>query len=742
MIKIEEFNIRKVLVAIFIVIAAVVAIKPIFAFSGSGNANWTGNQYDSYIKTTESIAFNRGILVRRLTNVDTGEKITVFCAEHTEDFVINTVNNGDYYIPTDSKLKKACKVAYFGWYSKYRDYAVDISIQADEKYNIRLDYAFTQQYIWEVLGQSNATFLDANIQNQYNSFKLDIEKKIKEIEKKPSFNGQTIELQAGESKVLTDAFGVLKDYCSIDNTNNGIRVTHNKGENTLMIEVSENCKIEKINMSEDIMKAWGMIKEETKNNDTTIYLSFKEGVQNQLYSMNYNSPVSFELNLEIETLGSLQLIKQDTEGKLIDGAVFQVAGPEDYNKEVIVKDGKIMLEKLKKGTYFIKEITAPKGYLIDSKTYTVEVESNKTTSQTIINEKPTGTLIIYKDIVLRENVDTSLVDISDFSSICFTLTAKEDIKDIADGSTIYKKGTEVKRCNLDKNGNLEITNLPIGVYELEEIKTINGVVLSNEKYEIKFTQNDLVTKVYEEIKNIKNDTTIVEFSKKDILGEEELKGAKLCVIDENNNVIDSWTSTGVTHKIEGLVSGKTYILREEIAPYGYEVSEDIEFTVTDDKDIQRVEMRDEPILKKIQIEKLDKETNEHIKSNNFSFGIFEDEQCTKLISRAEANKLEGTALFENLRYGTYFIKELEAPTGYGLSEKIIKIEIDDKGVYADGELLEENDEVCSLKFYNSLLPEVQTSDDSNLELWIFSAITSLAVICFIIIKMLKEKRNI
>lgn len=64
-----------------------------------------------------------------------------------------------------------------------------------------------------------------------------------------------------------------------------------------------------------------------------------------------------------------------------------------------------------------------------------------------------------------------------------------------------------------------------------------------------------------------------------------------------------------------------------------------------------------PILKSIQVEKIDKATGEHIKSNKFEFNLYEDETCTKLIKTVGANEYEGTALFEDLRFGTYFIKE-------------------------------------------------------------------------------------
>ena len=527
------------------------------AFSGSGTANWTGGQYDTYMKTTESINYNRGILARKLTNVDTGEKITVFCAEHTEDFVIGVTNVGTYYKPITENVKKACKVAYVGWYSKYKDLVVDLSIESAEKYSIRLDYAFTQQYIWEILGQSNATFIDSNIQSQYNTFKSQINKKIEEIEKKPSFNNQTINLQAGEEKIINDNNNVLKDYTSVENVIEGVKFTHIKGQNTIKISVPENCKIEKLNLTEQILNSLGMVKEETKENNTTVYLEFKRGVQNQLYSMNYNSPVNLSFNLKINPIGKLELNKTNEKGKLIDGATFVVSGPNGFNKEIKVTNGKIMLEKLSIGTYYVKEKVAPTGYLINKNTYEVQVKAGETSVVKISDEKPTGLLVVNKNIVLKKDVDKSFINNIDYSNIVFKLTAKEEIKDVSDGSIIYKKNAEVKTFNLDKNGKAEINNLPMGSYNLQEIKTNEGLVLDRKIYEVKFEKRDSETKTYKVVKDINNSTTMVQISKKDITGkDEELPGAKLFIIDENNKIIDNWITTNIPHKIEGLTVRK------------------------------------------------------------------------------------------------------------------------------------------------------------------------------------------
>lgn len=1285
--KLEKVKSKKKIIAMVLLILTLFSVvQPVFAVSGSGS--FTGGQYDSGIQTTDHTG-SVGILIRRLINLDTGERMTVFCAEHGTDFETGAIEDGGYYTPTTPELKRACKIAYFGWYSKYGDYVVDGGILAGDMYNVKMDYVFTQQYIWETLGQTTATFKNSSIQSQYNSFKATINQQINDMSRQPSFVGTTIELEAGETKNITDTNNVLKDYNSIDKTVNGIRFVHNKGENTITITVNQDCNVENYRVSDATMKEWGMIKDGTQDNDTTIYFTFPEGVQDQLYSLHYNDPVTMSLSLKINLLGNLELSKLNTNGDLVDGAKFRVTGPNNFNQLVTVENGKITLEKIRRGIYTIKEESVPDGYLINKETYTVEVKPNETATQAIVNsepvgkitiikrdsetgnipqgdatfvdakyevyanediynvaktkkyyskgdlvatrtmseqgttedveelplgkylvkevvsskgylldtkeyevdleyegqstpivsetvtsnevvkkmqihifksgideqsgvvdglegaeftiklasdveeaynkgysyaevwngvdiygnkvevderrvaeaqkiapsydvlttdsegnaysaeklpygryvgketqtpkdfetaadfyftiskdesevtevaqkvkdiiinneqletyvklvkkdkdtgkivtlnnatfqikaaediydrgngkilykkgevikqkvgstvydsfttnadniivpdnsynnsndeqgtvttplmlevgsyeiseilipkgflqleepvvfkiegirdydkdeqgdyiktvvienEQPTGTIIVDKSVAIREDVDTSLVNISDMSGIKFKLTAKEDITSPIDGSVIYKAGQEVGTYNLSKEGNLEINDIPMGTYELQEIQTLDGLVLNNKKYEVKFTQKDTVTKIYEENLDIENDTTLVEFSKTDITGEKELEGAELTVTDKDNNVIDNWVSTNETHKIEGLKVGETYTLKEEyapdgyvqaseiqftventneiqkvemidkiveilktdvegnaiegvtlvltntktknivdkwittkeahkvsgliegetyvlheeetigdyvkaqdieftvtedketqiitmvdkivevtktdfvtgeeiegaelkivdengntvdswtstktphkvkgleegktyklietLAPYGYELTNEIEFTVTSDKEVQKIEMKDMPILQTVQLVKKDSNTNEVIK-DKFTFGLYEDQECTKLIKTVESDKDLGTVTFSDLRYGTYFIKEESSPKGYVLSNKVIKLEINDEGIFIDGEKIEGENDIYTFDFYNTPVDTPKTGDNSNLALW-------------------------
>ena len=483
---------------------------------------------------------------------------------------------------------------------------------------------------------------------------------------------------------------------------------------------------------------------------------------------------------------------------------------------------------------------------------------------------------------------------------------------MSDGSVIYSKGQEINKYNLTKDGKLTISELPMGTYEIQETKTLDGLVLNKNKYEVKFTQKDLVTKVYYEELDISNDTTLVDFSKTDVTGDKELVGAKLQVLDTDGNVIDEWISTEKTHKIEGLKVGENYILKEEIAPegyvistkitfsikdtneiqkvnmkdkvveiskedisgkeiegaklqvldtdgnvidewissekahrvngleenkkyklheelsvgnfvkatdiefevtadketqkltmidklveitktdltngeelegaelevvdedgnvidkwisekaphqvkgleegktyilkettapYGYEVTEEITFVVTTDKETQKVEMKDMPILKNVKVIKVDSKTKETIK-DKFAFAIYEDPECTKLIKEVNSNKEDGTALFEELRYGVYYIKETKAPKGYELSTRIVKVEINDKGIFVDDNKVEEKDNTIEFSFENTKIEVPKTGDESNIKLIGGIVLLSLLGIAYIIIRNHnKNKQN-
>jgi len=80
--KLNKFNIRKKFIAImFLLITLFGTAQPIFAISSSGTGKWVAGQWDSEVFTTDNKT-SVGMLMRRLVNYTTGERITTFCGEH------------------------------------------------------------------------------------------------------------------------------------------------------------------------------------------------------------------------------------------------------------------------------------------------------------------------------------------------------------------------------------------------------------------------------------------------------------------------------------------------------------------------------------------------------------------------------------------------------------------------------------------------------------------------------------
>ena len=147
-----------------------------------------------------------------------------------------------------------------------------------------------------------------------------------------------------------------------------------------------------------------------------------------------------------------------------------------------------------------------------------------------------------------------------------------------------------------------VSQLSAGKYTLHEVAAPDGYVIATDiAFEIledgtvnvenidasAFTEDGVPLIV------MVDDTTKVEISKRDITSDSELPNAKLQVLDENENVIEEWISTNEPHFIEAVLSaGKPYILRETIAPDGYEIANDVKFTVKENGDVTAVVMYD------------------------------------------------------------------------------------------------------------------------------------------------------
>ena len=302
---------------------------------------------------------------------------------------------------------------------------------------------------------------------------------------------------------------------------------------------------------------------------------------------------------------------------------------------------------------------------------------------------------------------------------------------------------------LDEDGNIVdewvsttethyVTGLVEGkTYTLHEESAPDGYVCSTD---VEFTVSEEKVNEHYDLVDIQ-----VIVSKQDITTSEELEGAELQVIDSDGNIIDEWTSTTETHYVTGLVEGETYTLVETIAPYSYQITSSIEFTVNSDKENQTVVMYDELIGVSLQVNKIDSESKQAIVSKDFEFTIYSDADCTDEISTVSADTDDGTATFEEVTYGTYYISETSAPLGYVLSDEVVTIVVDenedgDTSVWVNGEEVEEIDDlVFSFSYENTLEPF--TGDDSEQTKAIIEFVIGIVIALIAIVVLIRMKKK-
>ena len=142
-----------------------------------------------------------------------------------------------------------------------------------------------------------------------------------------------------------------------------------------------------------------------------------------------------------------------------------------------------------------------------------------------------------------------------------------------------------------------IEMLPIGTYTLTETAP---PALYTKAEDVQFEVKD--TADIQTVTMMDKPTTIVIHKKDIVEGEKgnELPGAKLEVRDSTGKVIDSWTSGTTPHEIAYLTPG-TYTLSEVTAPSGYDVAENVSFSVADNGEVQHVIMYDSPKEEKIDL---------------------------------------------------------------------------------------------------------------------------------------------
>ena len=473
------------------------------------------------------------------------------------------------------------------------------------------------------------------------------------------------------------------------------------------LELEEDC-IFNINRSNDTLKY---------DKDYDAYISVKVQNEQPTGTLEIKKSVVLNDNVDTSLINDLDLSKIEFELKAKEDIIDYADGEIIYNSGDVVKtinlekDGTYKLENIPMGVYSLKETKTLDGLVLDDKIYDISFvqEDNKTKVYTITKElenHPTIAEISKTDITGDKELEGAKLSVLD-----------------KDGNII---DTWISNDKTHKIEGLLVNE----TYILREEITPDGYVKATD---VKFTiDNDY------NIQKVIMIDKVVEILKTDLVTGKKLEGAKLQVTDKDGNIIDEWISTKESHIVKGLEEGKTYILTEITCPYGYEQAESITFEVTKEKETQKIEMKDMPILTDITLVKIDSNTKEKI-LKDFTFGIYEDEECTKIIQQIDSNSEKATITFKDLRYGTYYVKEITAPEGYQKSDKIVKIEINDEGIFVDGNKIEKDEnEVYSFEFEDQMIETPKTGDKSHLKLWIGLFVVSFIILAILIYKFLKK----
>ena len=337
-----------------------------------------------------------------------------------------------------------------------------------------------------------------------------------------------------------------------------------------------------------------------------------------------NHPVKGKLVIH-KSGETLKSFKKDFvyEETSLEGAEFEIYAAEDiftpdhqvdeqgnrhviYAKDTLVKtvttnkNGEAVIKDLPLGKYRVKETKAPAGFVLNPDSQKVSfIYKDQNTPEIeekleFSNERQKVELSVEK-----QDAETGKA----LKGATFGLYNKEAIS--SGDKVIVKADTLLQEITSNEKGKAAFTlDLPLGRYYVKELQAPAGYVSSDEilEFDATYQGQDVKTIKLKSVK--KNRPTTVEVTKADITTGTELDGASMSVLDKDGNVIDSWTSVKDSpHVIKRLQVGKTYILREELAPYGYLRATDVEFTISDTAEVQKVKMEDEVPVARLLVNK-------------------------------------------------------------------------------------------------------------------------------------------
>ena len=370
------------------------------------------------------------------------------------------------------------------------------------------------------------------------------------------------------------------------------------------------------------------------------------------YAETVNDPVVGYLKVEAGQ-GSFKIVKTSEDGK-IAGISFTVTG-NDFNETATTdENGELQLENLVPGVYTVTENAA--AFYEPQQPQTVTVKAGQTAEVSFSNQLKRGALEVTK------TAEDGFVQ-----GVTFRLSGTADC------------GQPVDVCaETDENGLAVFEKIPIGSnYTLEELSTPERYIVPV-PMSTKIAWNEVTRQTVENrlvrgsIRGIKVDEAEKPLSGT-IFG---LFAEGTTEFLENAAFAVAKSSEDGSFSFENIPYGM-WLVRELEAPEGYVLSDEIfEVQITEnDTVIELGNLENKPITGSIcgiKVGKAGKPLSGAV------FGLFA-EGTTEFVENAAfavaESSEDGSFSFENIPYGVWLVRELEAPAGYVLSDEIYEVRI-------------------------------------------------------------------
>ncbi|EFW25436.1 SpaA isopeptide-forming pilin-related protein [Solobacterium moorei] len=403
------------------------------------------------------------------------------------------------------------------------------------------------------------------------------------------------------------------------------------------------------------------------------------------------------------------------------------------------------------GTITVEETKAPAGYTLENKTLTANgqptanvkdgkvlfniVDENSTAAvvggneYTVVEGVLRGGLEIQKkDADTNENVGTATFQIVNKNN--YDVVARDENGDVV--ATAAAGQTLPYTITTDANGYWKSNDafLPAGDYELVEVSAPAGYYLNKTAKPFEIKDNGAIVSL-----DYADDKIVIDVAKTDGKGN-NVAGAKMTLIDKvTGNEIVTFTSTKENTDISKFVEGgKTYILREDEAPFGFNKFEDIEFTVTGTRQheqvVKAVDTRKVFYVSAIKVDAMD--SSKKLKGAELTLfkadgTVAVDKDGNPCVGITDGEGVITWAVEFADDLGGYYVQETAAPEGYRINNEHFQVVLSEDYDFAINNAVK-------VVVNDMALPSVKTGDTFNAALFACMLIGSLGAAVFLFLK--------